>query len=161
MKYCAAPVLPTLTLDKSAQRLSQKAIISTKTRSIIVAKQLNNEKLWSNLPTSKFLTTLGEGLVIEQLSQRDEYESVRIAHDVFQVRRLLHGQARGPVPVFRWVGTVLIRLGRLHCDCCYFERIGIVCRHMMHVLTKISPQYPGCSHNDNSVFWWTKYAFYG
>jgi hypothetical protein len=162
IKYCAAPVLPTYSLNKTAQVLSKNSSITARQRSIVVAQDLVSSKLWSDLPTSNHLTTLGEGLVVEQWKQRNEYESIRIGLHQFQVRRRTQDISKSVIPVFRRIRLVSIQSDCLYCNCCYFERIGIGCRHILHVLGILSAgEYPGFSHKDISVYWWSMYAHYG
>jgi hypothetical protein len=165
IKYCAAPVLPTHTLAKSARTLSQNGKISARQRELDYARDIDSTKLWSQLPTSEHLTQMGEGLVVEQWKLHNDYESRRINHDCFQVRHFENQQSRNMViPIFKRTRTVFIADdGRLRCDCCHFERIGIVCRHMMHVLQLLAvsqEQYLGVTHHDISVFWWSAYAHF-
>ena len=48
----------------------------------------------------------------------------------------------------------------LYCYCYFFNRIGILCWHLLQVLYK-DKSYPGPSHHDISVRWWSLYSDYG
>ena len=48
----------------------------------------------------------------------------------------------------------------LLCSCLHFERVGIPCRHQMHVLVSLHPGYVGITHHDVSVTWWNEFARY-
>jgi hypothetical protein len=162
IKYCAAPVLPSYSLSKSARTLSQNGKVTARQHELDNARAVDSTKLWSNLPTSEHLTHLGEGLVVEQWKIRNNYESRQIEANLFQVRRMNHNPKNVAMPIFKRIRIVSIANdGRLRCSCCYFERIGIVCRHMMHILQSVTHEdYSGVSHRDISVFWWSTYAHF-
>jgi hypothetical protein len=52
--------------------------------------------------------------------------------------------------------------GTLLCDCCYFDRVGIPCRHIIALLHHIlGDEFKGITVDDVRVFWRTDYFFHG
>ena len=163
IKYCAAPVLPSQSLGVAARTLSQNGKISEQARALRYGQANDSSKLWSDLPTSNYLTPLGEGLLVEQWGERREYESVRYGDTLFQVRRAVPRPFKGPLPVFERVRTVEILIDhQMKCDCYQFERTGIPCRHLLHVLeVVVGDGFAGIGHHDVSVHWWQAYSLLG
>ena len=165
LKTSAAPVLPQHLLDTSAAILNHNAHIKATSTSIRTATSVSSKVLWSKLSTSQKLTQKGEGLVTEQWKMRNDYVSQRVEEKLWLVagKNQEKNLATGIIPCFSRVQEVSIVDGEyLLCSCMHFERIGIPCRHQMHVLSSISGEYMGITHHDVSVTWWkefTKYAF--
>lgn len=165
LKAAAAPVLPQHSLDRSASILNNNALIKANANTIMSARVVSSNALWSKLPTSQKLTHKGEGLVTAQWELRDNYISQRVGDSYWLVAGKARDNCRklGLVPSFSRIRKVSIDDdGILLCSCMYFERIGIPCRHQMHVLTSIDEGYAGITHHDVSVIWWNefvKYAF--
>jgi MULE transposase domain len=169
LKAAAAPVLPQHSLDRSAAIINQNATIKASSNSILSATAVRSQPLWSKLPTSHQLTHKGEGLVTHQWKLRDGYLSQRVDESSWCVvakrTRYYTENAESPqlIPRFSRVRKVFITDDRiLLCSCKHFERIGIPCRHQMHVLSAISKDYAGITHHDVAVTWWkgfVKYAF--
>ena len=63
MKFCAAPVLPSMRIDESVVALSLNSEIREKEKFKKVGRELAGQKLWSNLPMANFLNKLGESLI--------------------------------------------------------------------------------------------------
>ena len=165
LKSAAAPVLPQHTLDRSAAILNNNALMKANANSIHSATIVSSNSLWSKLPTSQKLTHKGEGLVIAQWKLRNGYISQRVGENYWLVagKRNNMNRTLGLIPCFSRVRKVtIIGNGILLCSCMHFERIGIPCRHQMHVLCSLQAQYAGITHHDVSVMWWNefvKYAF--
>jgi hypothetical protein len=83
--------------------------------------------------------------------------------------RCKHEPSTGVVPQFRRVRRISrdATTGFLTCDCNYFERVGVPCRHLMSLLSKLHNKqqhgiiYQGVTHHDVRVLWWKKYGFHG
>jgi hypothetical protein len=160
MKFCAAPVLPSMRIDESVVALSLNSEIREKEKFKKVGRELAGHKLWSNLPTANFLNKLGESLILQQWEQRNSYVCVRTSQDSFFIRSKVQHKAAGPIPHFNRTRTVKVLGGHLSCDCHYQEQTGIVCRHCMSVLCFVDANFKGVTHEDVSVVWWKLYPQY-
>jgi hypothetical protein len=70
----------------------------------------------------------------------------------------------GTVPTFKRVRKIrrCAERGTLLCDCCYVDRVGIPCRHIIALLHHIlGGEFKGITVDDVRVFWRTDYFFYG
>lgn len=165
LKTAAAPVLPQHSLDRSASIMNQNAQIKAVSHGILSATALSTNVLWSKLPTSQKLTKKGEGLVIQQWELRSNYISQRVAENEWRVVGMVQQNRTsrvGLIPRFARVRQVSIVENRiLLCSCMYFERVGIPCRHQMHVLCSVDAKYIGISHHDVAVTWWKEFLKYG
>ena len=164
LKAGAAPVMPQHSLDRSASILNHNAQIKATSSSILSANAVSSKSLWSSLPTSQRLTHKGEGLVTQQWNLRSNYISQRVAekHWLVSAKRDKNRVTSGLVPRFARVRKVSISDDRiLVCSCMHFERIGIPCRHQMHILSSLSNDYLGITHHDVCVTWWQEFLAYG
>jgi hypothetical protein len=165
LKTGAAPVLPQHSLDRSASILNHNAEIKAASQGISSATSLSTNVLWSKLPTSQKLTKKGEGLVIEQWQLRNNYISQRVSEKGWLVVGIVdHDRTNkaGLIPRFARVREVsILDNSVLTCSCMYFERVGIPCRHQMHVLCSVDIQYIGVTHHDVAVTWWKEFLKYG
>lgn len=165
LKSSAAPVLPQHSLDRCASILNQNATMKANANSIRSAKVVSSKPLWSKLPTSRKLTHKGEGLVAAQWQLRNCYISERVGEMCWHVARdptkSTSSPTSGLVPFFSRVRKVSLVDGNiLLCSCMHFERLGIPCRHQMHILSSLDADYVGVSHHDVSVTWWNEFARY-
>ena len=115
---------------------------------------------------SQKLTKKGEGLVIQQWNLRDNYISQRVTEKSWLVVCIVdhdHSRKEGLIPRFSRVREVSIAADNrvLQCSCMYFERVGIPCRHQMHVLCSVDTKCIGISHHDVAVTWWKEFLKYG
>lgn len=69
------------------------------------------------------------------------------------------GTRRSPIPIFHRVRIVYVSDGIMFCTCRYFERFGIPCRHILHVMACVNPQHR-ITHRDVSVVYWSSYGVY-
>ena len=67
----------------------------------------------------------------------------------------------GLIPQFSSIRKVSRTDGQfLLCSCLHFERVGIPCRHQMHVLASLHEGDEEITHHDVSVTWWNEFARY-
>jgi hypothetical protein len=164
LKAGAAPVMPQHSLDRSASILNHNAHIKATSSSILSANAVSSKSLWSSLPTSQRLTHKGEGLVTQQWNMHNNYISQRVGekHWLVTAKRAGNTVSSGLVPHFARVRKVsIVDDGILLCSCMHFERIGIPCRHQMHILRSLSEDYSGVTHHDVCVTWWQEFLAYG
>ena len=109
------------------------------------------------------MTHKGEGLVAQQWKLRHEYKSQRMGKDYWLVvGKNINNNPAGLIPRFSRVRQVsVVDDCILLCSCMHFERIGIPCRHQMHVLNTIDAEYAGIRHHDVAVTWWNEFFKYG
>lgn len=160
-------MLPQHSLDRSASILNQNAEMKSRLGDIQSATAVLSQKLWSRLPTAQHLTETGEGLVVEQWNLRQRYISQRVDNHIWRVVAAPEppstpSAVTGLIPLFSRVREVYVSPdGILFCSCHHFERIGIPCRHQMHILCSLLDGYSGITHHDVSVRWWNTFMKYG
>ena len=166
-KNVGLKVTPQMALHTSAQQLSTMAERSVAWFNLKSAEEAHQRKFWTNSPTSDALVTLGESLVLQEWSAREDYVSIRIESRKWLVIREQHldddyrKKIQSPIPKFVHVRIISAsENGILNCSCCMFERVGIVCRHCMHVMSKNEPNMKGVQPDDISVHWHSFYAYY-
>ena len=70
----------------------------------------------------------------------------------------------GTVPKFKRISKLrtYAARGTLLRNCCYFDRTGITCRHIVDLLHHIlGAEFKGIGVDDGRVFWTKDYFFYG
>ena len=163
IKYGAAPCLPNYSIERAAKVLAENGEMKSQMCAQKAGSSHLKTKLWSKLPTSEHVVDLAEALVTAQWKEKQNYECIRTSERMFLLVRLgidLPQPVTCPIPQFRrvrkveWIDRVLI------CDCGYFQRVGIPCRHLMKVMTIIIPEFQGVSHHHVSVVWWTAFSKY-
>ena len=97
------------------------------------------------------------------------YECTKVSSTEFKVISLyeptstpdnvLNGDISNIKPKFRRVRTVHKRKDVVFCSCKYFERMGLMCRHIACVLKSV-PGYTMPSHHDCAIRWWSDYMYY-
>lgn len=169
LKASAARVLPQHSLDRAAAILNMNATINAKAKAIKSANNASTKCLWSNLPSRNKLTQKGESLVVAQWLLRDNYICEQVGNGLWHLLMDATPESPGIIPGFSLIPrfsrvrkvSVLKDTRTLLCSCMYFERTGLPCRHQMHVLCLICPDYQGITHHDVSVTWWSEFARYG
>lgn len=179
MKTHAAPVLPQHTLAKATQVISFQSRLKAAQIHMQITHKENSRKLWSNLPTANYLCDMGEALVGEEWKLRRLYDSVGPFQDgwedywlvmladedeVARAETEVLCPGEGIVPRFRRVRRVTRcrQLGTVSCSCGLFQRVGIPCRHVMHVCSQVlGVSYEGITHHDVLVIWHKSYYYYG
>jgi len=74
---CAAPVMPTNSVDKAAKTLFFNANLKTKNTCIKMQEKNASRKLWSSTPTSDYVTDLCESLISTEWRKSDNYVTYR------------------------------------------------------------------------------------
>jgi hypothetical protein len=90
-----------------------------------------------------------------QYTQRGEYQWIRVASDRWWVKRHKNSVKPGcKIPRFLRVRNVTLSTDNyLYCECGYYQRYGIPCRHVL----SIDPSY---QLRDFSVRWWKVYDYF-
>ena len=147
-------------LDVSCKKLSFVAELKYEEARARYEKENISTKVWNPLHCSQYLTILAGNLLLSQLHVKDRFKSVRTKKNEWKVKLEIQSSKKNPhkiQPDFINVRTVIEKDSILHCNCYFFNRIGIICRHMLHILYK-DPNYIGPSHHDIAVRWWSVYS---
>jgi hypothetical protein len=169
IKYHSIPVKPTHGIVESTKILMQQSKIKSGDAKIQSA-QYNHSKIrgWSCLPTANSLTHLGESLVLKQWEESTNlFTTGPCDHKWLVVRKAdaeFASTSTQKYPKFKRVRIVQRdqETGILHCSCCYFQRVGISCRHILAVLRSVlGNNFQGVTETSVRVFWWSKYSHYG
>jgi hypothetical protein len=120
-------------VNKSHQKYQVKASVSGRA---IVATQL-----WSKSITAQSLTRNAEGLCRAQVTQKNNYFVKSIGQFYYYVAAKKVELSLIVIPAGR---PQIVRLrvvkfevdGSVCCSCEFFERVGIVCRHILATVTK-------------------------
>ena len=92
---------------------------------------------------------------MEQYNQHEKYYVHKVSDDLWWVfRRVGKVVVNGlPVPMFKRVREVKLVGEHLSCTCCFYERNGVPCRHLIAVNGLPNP-------SDVAVRWHRKYGYY-
>jgi hypothetical protein len=176
MKSHAAPTNPQHTLAKATKVLTHQACLKSLSLQSDLARKINSKTLWSEQPTQGHVVDLALNLIINEWEQRGHYDIAGPFSDAdsegifwLQFRKdqaIDDSQDKhlGTVPRFKRVRKIhrCCETGTLRCDCCYFDRVGIPCRHIMALLCQITgSEFKGVAVDDVRVFWRNDYFFYG
>ena len=188
IKASAAPSMPQHSIATAARVLCVNSEVNAIQRGRESATLLMGHKLWSKTKTADYVTSYAENEIKNQASEIHSYHSMRLNSLNWSVRRRQHKplqslrfdeleqdaaladasihivgrrQPNKVIPQFDRVRKVKL-VGRcLNCSCNFFERIGLPCRHQIHVLHyHMTPLWTGLSHHDVSIRWWTTYLFF-
>ena len=147
-------------LDVSSKKLTFMAEMKYTQSRIKFEQQNISTKVWNPMYCAQYLTVLAGNLLLAQLQIKDNFHSIRSSNNEWKVKLYKHSDKKNPhkiIPDYVNVRTVTVKKNILYCDCYFFNRIGILCRHLLHVLYK-DQNYPGPSHHDISVRWWSIYS---
>lgn len=168
MKYHSAPVRPQHPLVQATKVLCFQGEMKEVDLSNKLAEKENSRKLWSALPTADYLSDLGEALLSNEWMLHQQYSVVGPTGEgkwfCLFCKPSDSTAPPGVVPVFQRVRCIqrCTATGTLRCSCCYFERVGLPCRHIMAILKKhLGNTFKGVSHHDVLVLWHKSYYFHG
>jgi SWIM zinc finger len=170
LKSHAAPTNPQHTLGNATKVLCHQAKLKTLQLQTVLAKKINATTLWSDQPCQGQLVELAVSLTSNEFDERKFYDIVGPFADANNFWLLLRRDLKtqdtelGTVPKFRRVRKIrrCNETGTLLCDCCYFDQVGIPCRHIMALLYHIlGEEFKGITQDDVRVFWRIDYYFYG
>jgi hypothetical protein len=173
MKSHAAPTNPQHTLEKATQVLSHQARLKALVLQSGIASKANSTTLWSDQPGQSQLVDLAVCLISHEYAEREFYDIVgpfvsADGNDIFWLvmRRDQETQDAqlGTVPKVKRVRKIerCGERGTLLCNCCYFARVGIPCRHIIALLDHIlGDEFKGITVDDVRVFWRIDYFLYG
>jgi hypothetical protein len=173
MKSHAAPTNPQHTLEKATQVLSHQAQLKALALQSGIASKANSTMLWSDQPVQSQLVDLAVCLISHEYDERKFYDIVGpfVSADGIDIFWLVMRRDQetqdaqlGTVPKFKRVRKInrCGERGTLLCDCCYFDRVGIPCRHIMALLDHIlGDDFKGITVDDVRVFWRIDYFFHG
>jgi hypothetical protein len=103
-------------------------------------------------------------MFILQWNAGNLFDVCKISYNCFKVvykdpegRKKRHDS---PLPLFHQMRDVSHYDDVLYCTCGFFQRFGIMCRHISAVCQSI-PIYDEPYHHDFSVSWWRDHLYYG
>ena len=148
MKNHSIPVKANASMYTNAKAMGMQSKLKTAELDEEALKNvLKCNKLWSNLPTSEFLTPYAEGLMHSIIDRDGLYEAKRVGEREFEILcnvlmepfLEIEEEKDCPVPKFSRLRRVHIdNDGICRCSCCYYERVGMPCPHMASVFLLIN-----------------------
>jgi hypothetical protein len=170
MKYHSLPVKPTHSLVESTKILTHQSKLKSGDSKIRASQYDRSHSRWLSSPTADYLTRLGESLLQTQWEASKSYALTGPFKNQWLVMKepnfVQKRQEDYYIPRFQRVRAVSrdLETGILFCSCFYFQRIGIVCRHILCVMRQIYNQngeFKGISHTFIRVHWWSMYYHFG
>jgi hypothetical protein len=179
VKYGFAAVAPGMDIHQSGKSLSLQADVSFKLMKTKASKSETRFAKWSSNPqlTSR-LTPRGAGLAEAQWNKRFDYVSnFEPESSLFRVvgsdldSKVVGGAPKTKIsfwtsfaPRYSRVRRVRVLIGpdghrKLQCSCYYPERVGMPCRHQLHVLATYYDGYL-TKLQDVHPFWWSTYLMH-
>jgi SWIM zinc finger len=115
-----------------------------KARQNRLAAEMESRKLQAALKASQELTGLGASLLESEWQAQKLYSCCQMANNVYHVVNIIgddddidSARFGMNVPVFDRVRVVEFNMDRTaSCSCGYYQRLGIPCRHILHVMAE-------------------------
>ena len=174
MKSHAAPTNPQHTLEKATKVLSNQARLKALMLQGDLARKVNSKTLWFDQSKQGLLLDLAIDLISNECAEHSFYDiagpyvHTEDGNYLFWLLLRRDQECRdthlGTVPKFKRVRKIrrCAERGTLLCDCCYFDRVGIPCRHIIALLHHVlGDEFKDITADDVRVFWRTGYYFYG
>jgi hypothetical protein len=126
------------------------------------AKNFDATQNWSATKKNFFIYKYAEGMITFQWKKGSLYMSIRIISITWWVMLIIGNNIKISTkdgkdvhPRFRRVRVIQWVEGHnvLICDCGYFQRIGLPCRHLFHVKGNISL-------TDCDIWWYKSYTYH-
>ena len=164
-------VRPSMSLDTSAETMSRQSNVGHHKNQKKVMRDAESDPLWTDSETAKHVMGRAEEEAQTQMRLSHLYSIARVDQDTFyclkcttscdsgqkapwmpesdketQQDKQRHHQLSREVPRYRNVRTLkIIRLANgiicIVCDCKYFKKFGIVCRHVCKLLGTVRLEY--------------------
>ena len=172
IKNSCTPVTPGTGLHNSVVLLSNMGERNCGKKMKEQTKELISKKTWSTLSCADEVNHRCEQILSKEWSTRSSYRSCRIAfnqwlvtynpnisnHNEFEYTSSVHSNYI--YPRFKRIRKVSVNNNNtFSCSCMMFERFGIPCRHIFHVLSSF-PNYKEPRPHDVSVIYWKLYGHY-
>ena len=155
LKYQSSAALPSHSLTES----HEVQVFQDEKKHVVMEKEAISEfihsKVWSTTQTSKYLTTVAESILLNSMSQIENYASWRKSDELFLVTRSVEITMDTLLPKFARLHQVINENGILKCSCKFHERNGIPCVHIAHVLKKHYSGLYGFQTSDVAMFSWS------
>ena len=167
IKYNSAPTNGTKPLEHTTTILSRNGERNVDKVNRLFTKDMRSHNTWIDLDSSKYVVEKGINLFINQLNGRHIFESIRISDTTWYIK-LIDPSHKGNgssithdiIPRFRIIRKVTYTEPYFHCSCGHYERWGMPCRHLLHVLYQF-PGYIQPSYFDFDTYWWNSYFMFG
>ncbi len=160
-------MMPTMNLDNSAHALNAQSDLKAVKNDYY--EYQHSDKHWSKNPTSRYTTSLAEGVISEKYARSHFYNVKRTEHNKFEVyfdeifdqhhnkqefdHQGDHDVLVVSIPLFRRVHVVVINDDNtMACSCCTYEVCGLFCEHQICVAEFIykhaNQTFDGFTHQD-------------
>ena len=175
LKNHSTPVLPSMSLSRSAQVQTLQSDLKMASIERQAASLLVHQPSWVQSLTSPYILPLAESILQQEFVLVPKYV-VRRKENTWQVvlnyvdnpnyfTNTMDGDVckklRKFLPRFRHIRTVTPNSnGSCQCSCGFFQRFGIPCRHLHAVAKFEKPSFMGFTHHDVSVLWLRSYSHY-
>ena len=156
IKHANHSVSGSFSMAEAARTIDKHAAASEREKNIQSGRSLNSLPTYTKctkvLPR---LNRVSQHEFNQQYLQSVEYEWIRVAKDRWWVKRRQHSVKLGcKIPRFLRLRKVTLSKEKyLYCDCGFFARCGIPCRHVLC----LDPTY---ELRDFSVRWWKVYDYF-
>lgn len=184
VKAHSTGIKPTMNLDTAAQAINKQQDIKVcELEEIIYNDFVNHNKKWSDLPSSPYTTTFGEGLMLKSSVRRTKYKTKRVGINEFQVADVRddHSTEMGdlvdeqfsqnfgdyfekvPIPLFSHIRSVNVeRDMTMLCNCGAFPMSFCPCEHQNFVADAVfacgnDTPFKGFTHHDCGVRYLSSY----
>jgi hypothetical protein len=156
IKHSNLSVGGSFNMASAARTIDEHSAALEREKNIISARALNSIPIYTKCTlVFPHLNRVSQHEFDRQYVQRGEYEWVQVATDRWWVKRRTHTVKPGcKIPRFlRLRKVTLSQDNYLYCDCGYYARYGIPCRHVL----SIDPTY---QLRDFSIRWWKVYDYF-
>ena len=175
LKNHSTPVLPSMSLSRSAQVQTLQSDLKMASIERQAASLLVHQPNWVSSLTSPYILPLAESIIQQEIALVPKY-IVRRKENAWQVvlnyvdnpnyfTNTMDGDVckklRKFLPRYRHLRTVTSDdNSNCQCSCGFFQRFGIPCRHLHAVAKFENPAFVGFTHHDVSVIWLRSYSHF-
>ena len=175
LKNHSTPVLPSMSLSRSAQVQTLQSDLKMASIERQAASLLVHQPTWVQSLTSAYILPLAESILQQESMLVPKYivrrngNTWRVALNYVDNPTFFTNTMDGDVckklrkflPRFRHVRTVTPDAnGCCQCSCGFFQRFGIPCRHLHAVAKFENPSFVGFTHHCVSVIWLRSYSHF-
>ena len=164
IKHSGCNAKPNMGLERSTKVMVQNGVLGTKRHFQECANSKVGYWSWTDMKCSMKLIKPAVEMFLAQWNAAPLFEVCKISYNVFKVvykdpegRKKRHDSH---LPLFHRMREVTNYDDVLFCSCGFFQRFGIMCRHIAAVCQFI-PKYDEPTHHDFSVRWWKDHMYYG
>ena len=126
-------VAPNMSLCTSATTLNTMSSLKTHSKHVHHDKNMISQPLWAFTSIKGNITDYAQGILKMQYQSSHDYLCLQVSPYIWKVKKEKVTMKRPVYPTFIRTRTVCVNRSFLICDCGFWQRMGIPCRHIIKV----------------------------